>query len=125
MASRLRSGSVSQYVKYRKGTRYRMLSSGRLEVKESGCRSSARRAYPALAPCATRLTLARGPAGPGAGRGRSAARAPGVATPQHYQPPRTELFRPRRCIVYRHIMSALDTGHDHDPSAARTQMFYV
>jgi hypothetical protein len=68
-----------------------------------------------------------GPGGPGGGaraqRGRG--RRAGVATPQHYQPPRTELFRPRRCIVYRHIMSALDTGHDHDPSAARTQMFYV
>ena len=87
-------------------------------------RSSARRAYPALAPCATRLTLARGPAGPGAGRGRSAA---GVATPQPTISRRVQSSFDPVAASYTdaHIMSALDTGHDHDPSAARTQMFYV
>lgn len=64
-----------------------------------------------------------GPGGPGGGARAQRGRASRPRS--RYQPPRTELFRPRRCIVYRHIMSALDTGHDHDPSAARTQMFYV
>lgn len=123
MASRLRSGSVlSRYVKYERDSLPHALerppgSQGKwmpLERAEGLSRSGALRYR--LTPCP----------GPAAARGARAQRGRGRRSrPSTDQPPHTELFRPRRCIVYRHIMSALDTGHDHDPSAARTQMFYV
>ena len=68
---------------------------------------------------------ARRTRGPPAGRGAGAAAAAGSRAHSHtLQPWHTKVFPPRRCIVYRHRMSALGTGHDHDPSA-RPQMFHV
>jgi len=98
-------------------------SSGRLEVKESG--SPLERG--GLWPCATLPGR-----GPGGARGSAGAR-PGVARlsrPTRSAAPRPAysyraLSTPSLHRVYRHRMSALDTGHDHDPSAARAQMFYV
>jgi hypothetical protein len=58
------------------------------------------------------------------GRGPGAGQRPGSRDP-HDQAAYRALSTPSLHRIQTQNECVLDTGHDHDPSAARTQMFYV